>query len=264
MCSTCSLVSIVGTLITGRLGVQNQADTITHLPRHHLHARIGWKTSSIKVSHHPSGPRKLSGISQCEGLWRERYLSVGESNHRLHTADDRIGDGFTDDTVAINNAISSGGRCAPGSCQSSTTSPAIVYFPAGTYLLTRPLIDYYETQLIGNPNCLPVLMPTVNFTNPSRSIGVIDGSLYGANGLGFGATNTFYRQVRNFVIDMTNVPANSSITGIHWPTAQATSLQNIVFQMSDAPGTQHVGIYIEEGKLSAFLSWNPYHSISSS
>ena len=163
--------------------------------------------------------------------------------------EDCLGDGSADDTAAINDAISSGGRCAPGSCQSSTTSPAVVYFPAGTYLLTGPLIDYYETQLIGNPNCLPVLRPAANFTNPSGTIGIIDGDPYGAGGLGFGSTNVFYRQIRNFVIDMTNVPSTSAITGIHWPTAQATSLQNVIFQMSDAPGTQHLGILIEEGKL---------------
>lgn len=57
----------------------------------------------------------------------------------------------------------------------------------------------------------------------------------------------FYRQIRNLVLDMTGVPANSSATGIHWPTAQATSLQNCVFYMSAAPGTQHQGVFIEEG-----------------
>ena len=31
-------------------------------------------------------------------------------------------------------------------------------------------------------------------------------------------------------------------------TAQATSLQNVVFKMSDAPGTQHQGLFIESGK----------------
>lgn len=30
--------------------------------------------------------------------------------------------------------------------------------------------------------------------------------------------------------------------------AQATSLQNVVFKMSDAPGTQHQGLFIESGK----------------
>ena len=159
------------------------------------------------------------------------------------------GDGVTDDTAAINNAISSGGRCSPVNCESSTTTPAIVYFPAGIYLVSSAIIDFYETQLIGNPNCLPVIRASPDFSLPPGSLGVIAGNLY-INGpaLGFGATNTFYRQIRNLVIDMTSMPASSLIRGIHWPTAQATSLQNIVFKMSDAPGTQHRGIFIEEGK----------------
>jgi glucan 1,3-beta-glucosidase len=37
-----------------------------------------------------------------------------------------VGDGVTDDTDAINNAITSGGRCGPGTCGSSTITPAIV------------------------------------------------------------------------------------------------------------------------------------------
>lgn len=42
-----------------------------------------------------------------------------------------VGDGVTDDTEAINRAISSGARCAPWVCKQSTTSPATVYFPPG-------------------------------------------------------------------------------------------------------------------------------------
>ena len=134
------------------------------------------------------------------------------------------GDGVTDDTAAIQNAIASGGRCAPGSCSGgSTTTPATVYFPAGTYIISSSIIDYYYTQMIGNANCPPVIKASANFTG-ANGFGMIDGDRYGANGLGFGATNVFYRQIRNFVIDMTSVPANESITGIHWPTAQATSL----------------------------------------
>lgn len=44
------------------------------------------------------------------------------------------GDGVTDDTAAINAAITAGNRCGGGSCASSTTTPAVVYFPSGTYL----------------------------------------------------------------------------------------------------------------------------------
>lgn len=155
------------------------------------------------------------------------------------------GDGVTDDTAAIQAAISSGGRCAPGSCPSSTTTPAVVYFPAGTYMISTNIVDYYYTQIIGNPNCVPIIKAFANFNG--TGIGLIDGDPYGANGLGYGATNVFWRQIRNFVLDMTLIPTSSSATAIHWPTAQATSLQNIVFLMSDAPGTQHQGVFIEEG-----------------
>lgn len=110
--------------------------------------------------------------------------------------------------------------------------------------MTSSIIDYYYTQLIGNPNCLPILRPLANFTG----FGVIDGDQYQSGGiLGFGATDVFYRQIRNFVIDMTNLPASSAALGVHWPTAQATSIQNVVFQMSDQLGTQHQGIFIESG-----------------
>ena len=58
-----------------------------------------------------------------------------------------VGDGVTDDTAAIQRAMSAGNRCEPGFCQSSTTSPAIVYFPGGTYLISSAIIDYYYTQV---------------------------------------------------------------------------------------------------------------------
>lgn len=113
----------------------------------------------------------------------------------------------------------------------------------GTYLISSSIVDYYFTQIIGNPNCMPVLKATPDFTG----FGLIDGNQYTAEGLGWGGTNTFYRQVRNIIFDMTSIPASSAATGIHWPTAQATSLQNCVWRMSDAPGTQHQGVFLEEG-----------------
>ena len=160
-----------------------------------------------------------------------------------------VGDGVTDDTVAINRAISEGNRCAPGSCASSTTTPAMVYFPAGTYLISGNIIDYYYTTLIGNPNCLPTIKASQNYTGSF----IIDGDPYGANGLSYGATNVFWRQIRNLIIDTTSVPATTQVTGIHWPTGQATSVSNVVFQMNEQAGTQHWGLFIEEGS-GGFLS----------
>jgi glucan 1,3-beta-glucosidase len=158
-----------------------------------------------------------------------------------------IGDGVTDDTAAINAAILSGGRCGQG-CASSTTTPAVIYFPAGTYLISSSIIDQYYTNLIGNPNDLPVLKATSGFSG----FGLIDGDTYYGETLNWGSTTVFWRQVRNFVLDMTSIPSGAAATGIHWPTAQATSLQNLVFKMSAAAGTQHVGLFVESG-MAAFL-----------
>ncbi|MCJ1354548.1 MAG: hypothetical protein MMC33_004537 [Icmadophila ericetorum] len=152
------------------------------------------------------------------------------------------GNGVTDDTAAINAAISAGGRCGEG-CASTTTTPAVVYFPAGTYLISSPIVDYFYTQLIGNPNALPTLRASGSFSG----FALIDADPYYTSNLNWGSTNVFYRQIRNMIIDMTAIPCTAQATGIHWPTAQATSLQNLVFDMCASSGTQHVGLFIESG-----------------
>lgn len=60
--------------------------------------------------------------------------------------------------------------------------------------------------------------------------------------------NNFFRQVRNFKVDLTAQPFTTG-TGIHWQVAQATSLQNIVFNMRTDGGTANVqqGVFIENG-----------------
>ncbi|KAJ3863894.1 exo-beta-1,3-glucanase [Lentinula novae-zelandiae] len=157
------------------------------------------------------------------------------------------GDGVTDDTAAINNAISSGGRCGGGSCASSTVSPAVVFFPQGTYLVSSPIIAYYYTQLIGDARVPPTLLASPSFAG----MAVIDADPYIPGGGGaqwYTNQNNFFRSVRNFVIDVRQVPAtNNQGTGIHWQVAQATSLMNIVFEMSTAANTAHQGIWMENG-----------------
>ncbi|KAL2846901.1 pectate lyase superfamily protein-domain-containing protein [Aspergillus pseudoustus] len=153
-----------------------------------------------------------------------------------------VGDGVTDDTDAINEAISSGGRCGQG-CFSSTVTPAIIYFPAGTYVVSSTIFDYYNTIIVGNPNALPVLKAASGFKGGS----LIDGDPYFTESLNWPSTTVFWRQVRNIVLDTTEVAAGTGISAIHWPTAQATSLQNIVFELSAQDGTQHQGIFCESG-----------------
>lgn len=125
-------------------------------------------------------------------------------------------------------------------------------------MINSTIIDYYYTQLVGNPNCLPTIRAFSTFTDAPGSIGLIDGDPYGGNGLKFGATNVFWRQVRNFILDTTLIPASVGATGVHWPTGQATSIQNVVFEMNRQKGTQHQGIFIESGS-GGFMSDLVFH-----
>ncbi|KJA16119.1 glycoside hydrolase family 55 protein [Hypholoma sublateritium FD-334 SS-4] len=159
-----------------------------------------------------------------------------------------VGDGVHDDTSAINLAITSQKRCGLATkCSSSTVSPAVVYFPKGTYLISAPIIPYYYTQLIGDAKTPPTLLAAPNF----NGMAIIDANPYIPGGGGaqyFQATNNFHRSIRNFVIDTRRVPPEKSQgTGIHWQVAQATSLINIVFEMSAASNTAHQGIWMENG-----------------
>ncbi|KAE9391952.1 exo-beta-1,3-glucanase [Gymnopus androsaceus JB14] len=155
-----------------------------------------------------------------------------------------IGDGIADDSAAINLAISDGGRCGGGGCESSTITPAVVYFPSGTYLVKKAITPYYMTQLLGDPRDPPTLLADESF----RDMAVIDADPYIAGGQWFVNQNNFYRTVKNFIIDVRRVPASvSQGTGIHWQVAQATNLQNIVFRMSEDPDTAHQGIWMENG-----------------
>ncbi|THH31142.1 hypothetical protein EUX98_g3028 [Antrodiella citrinella] len=125
------------------------------------------------------------------------------------------GDGVTDDTAAIRVAMSTGGRCGGGgNADSSTVTPAILYFPQGTE--------------VDNLDADPYI--------PGG-----DGAQWFIN------QNNFFRSVRNFIIDLRQMPAEASATGVHWQVSQATSLFNVVVEMSTASGNNHQGIWMENG-----------------
>ncbi|MCJ1436590.1 hypothetical protein MMC27_005970 [Xylographa pallens] len=153
------------------------------------------------------------------------------------------GDGSTDDTAAINSAISSGNRCGEG-CDSSTVTPAIIYFPPGIYIVSAPLVQYYYTQFIGDAVTIPTLKASAGF----KGMAVIDSDVYESDGANWYTNqNNFYRQVRNFVIDITAMPSTAGAC-IHWQVAQATSLQNIKFNMvQGGAGNKQQGIFMDNG-----------------
>lgn len=161
------------------------------------------------------------------------------------------GDGETDDSDAINLAISDGQRCGQG-CAGSTTEPALIYFPPGTYIVTEIIYLYYYTMLIGHPTCLPVIKASKKFqrqsNDPNADEVLFKTNPYGGNGKPWwGATNVFWRQVANFEFDITEVAPTRKLIAIQWPSSQATSLTNIVFKLSAASNTRHIGLQITEG-----------------
>ncbi|KAF8310396.1 beta-1,3-glucanase [Clavulina sp. PMI_390] len=153
------------------------------------------------------------------------------------------GDGTTDDTAAINAAITAGSRCGQG-CASSTLSPALVFFPSGTYVVSTPIVALYYTALVGDKKNMPTLKASSSFSG----IAVIDADPYLAGGANmYTNQNNFFRTVRNFKIDLTAICATCGATGLHWQVAQATSLVNVVVTMSTASGNNHQGIFMENG-----------------
>ncbi|KAK8065265.1 hypothetical protein PG997_012012 [Apiospora hydei] len=214
-------------------------------------------TAPYTISSTASGSSTTSSASVAPSAcayWLEDLKAQGIAPFNANPADYKVfrnvmdygakGDGVTDDTAAINRAINDGNRCAPGKCASTTTSPALVYFPNGTYIVSDSIVNYYYTQIVGNPNCMPVIKGNSEF----KARWVVDGNQYGSDGkLGWGATDVFWTQVRNIIIDTTDIRSSLQVAGIHWTVSQATLLQNIIFKLSQAAGTQHQGVFIAEG-----------------
>lgn len=83
------------------------------------------------------------------------------------------GDGLSDDTEAINKAISDGNRCG-ANCYGSSVKSAVVYFPPGTYLVSKPIVSYFHTNIIGDPTSLPTIKAAGSFSG----LGVITTDVY--------------------------------------------------------------------------------------
>lgn len=206
----------------------------------------------LLVSAIPSPVPQAAPSGAASGYWlasiqRQGTVPFGASGYQIfRNVKDfgAVGDGVTDDTAAINNAISTGGRCGQG-CDSSTTTPALIYFPPGTYLISTPIIQYYYTQFVGDAISVPTIKATAGFVG----MALIDADPYDDTGANWYTNqNNFFRQIRNFVLDTTAMPVTAG-AGIHWQVAQATSLQNIVFNMRTDGGTSNAqqGIFMDNG-----------------
>ncbi|EXJ66657.1 glucan 1,3-beta-glucosidase [Cladophialophora psammophila CBS 110553] len=210
---------------------------------------LPWLASAVPRPMIPVEPRQASSsywLSQIQRQGTVAYSSNSGYKIFRNVKDyGAVGDGVTDDTAAINNAITDGSRCGQG-CDSSTTVPAIVYFPPGKYAVSSPVIQLYYTQFVGDAVNVPTILALPSF----QGLAVLDTDPYipGGNGAQWYTNqNNFYRQIRNFVVDISQMPEDQG-AGIHWQVAQATSLQNIVFNMRPkSPTNKQQGIFMDNG-----------------
>ena len=70
------------------------------------------------------------------------------------------------------------------------------------------ILDQYYTQPSGDPNNPPTLKATAKFSG----LALIYGDKYYTANLNWGSTNVFFRQIRNFVFDLTNIPGTTKAT----------------------------------------------------
>lgn len=163
--------------------------------------------------------------------------------------------GNTDASVAIQNAINcklccllicflrhqmltrgviagaSNGPNRTTNSMGTTGQPAMVYIPAGTYLLTGSLQLYVGTVIIGDALNMPTFKAGAGFPN--------DHLIYGKDP-NQGGTVNFYIGIKNIIIDSTSVSPSQTIALLDWTVSQGTQLTNMVFNMPDY--SQHTGL----------------------
>ncbi|KAF2084591.1 glycoside hydrolase family 55 protein [Saccharata proteae CBS 121410] len=143
--------------------------------------------------------------------------------------------GASDAASAINSAILAGptnGADRSAHSYGTTGQPAVVYLPAGTYLLESALELYVGTVLVGDALNPPTLKASSGFS-PEYMIYGKDSNL--------GGTDVFYVAIKNIILDSTNVDGATDITLLDWTVSQATQLTNVVFNMPD-DSTGHTGM----------------------
>ncbi|TFB00197.1 Glucan 1,3-beta-glucosidase [Trichoderma ghanense] len=149
------------------------------------------------------------------------------------------GDGITDDWAAIQAAFdyANATESRSSGAWGTTGAPAVVYIPAGTYRLSKPLQSYVDTVVMGDPINRPVLQASPDFTEPFLYLG------FDPN---YDSTTNFYVGLKNVVLDSTKVPLAHNITLLNWAVSQAVQLTNVLFNMPNG-GVAHTGLSMPQG-----------------
>ena len=174
------------------------------------------------------------------------------------------GDGHTDDTEAIQRAISDGDRCSID-CDAKDVRPVTVYLPSGSYLISSTISLSPGTEILGNvsfirvvasngfvlmstqPEELPRLVAAPSFVGGA----LLASSVYtGAQPEWYVDSDNHYQSVRNLVVDIRKSSQKTSIAGIHWRAYRGSLLDNVRFYATNPasePSTTQLGLYVENG-----------------
>ncbi|KAG4440073.1 hypothetical protein IFR05_004466 [Cadophora sp. M221] len=136
------------------------------------------ETASFAISERQAGSYWMAAMDQ-DGYSPYVASTAYKVWRNLKTDYGAYGDNLHDDTAAINKALSDGNRCGLD-CGSTTTLQAVVYFPAGTYLVSGSLIRYYFTQMTGDPTNPPIIRASGSFVG----LGMISSDVYIEGGSG--------------------------------------------------------------------------------
>ncbi|KAI2468269.1 glycoside hydrolase family 55 protein [Annulohypoxylon bovei var. microspora] len=149
------------------------------------------------------------------------------------------GDGVTDDSDALQNAINAGNSYAQRNTNSlgTTGQPAVVYLPKGVYVLAKPIQFFVGMILMGDPIDPPTIKATSNFSG--------DFMIY-AKDPSQGSTTNFYVGMKNVILDSTDYDKDTNLTLVDWSVSQACQLANVRFNMP-YDSTGHIGIAMPEG-----------------
>lgn len=148
------------------------------------------------------------------------------------------GDGKTDDTNALQNALNADGQGGNRYKNGVTIRPATVFVPGGTYIISSSVDMRLNTILIGDPNNRPVFKASSNFNG--------DALIHGYDNAAGDPTTNFFVALKNIVIDTTAIDKDKSVTALGWGVSQACQLTNININMPNNSGG-HVGIDMSAG-----------------
>lgn len=132
-----------------------------------------------------------------------------------------------------------GNRCEGYRCLGSTKTPALVYFPPGTYKVSSTIKIGVHTQLVGDAEDWPTIKATSNF---GANV-VVDGSPQDADGRrwhGNRAEFHIHKAIRYLKIDVTDVDAAVNVACLNWAVGQGTSLRSMAFKMR--VNSRHLGV----------------------